>query len=122
MVKDKDDDLIAWYTALAKGERYQALKDALRAGLELVVSTDVHRDGRTTPIGAEQFEALRQELYREWTTWIQQFVDGLPNYVQVSVEQAINGNLQPSDNIEGAPALSRTEVDQRKSKLKKAHW
>jgi hypothetical protein len=119
MVQGEDDDLIAWYTALPKGERHQILKDAVRAGLGIVVRSDNHREER---IDADQLEALWQELRHEWATWTQELVESLPNYVQASVEQTINVEATQSHKVEGSPALSSKEVDQRKVKLKKARW
>ncbi len=121
MVQGEDDDLIAWYTALPKGERHQALKDVVRAGLGLVIKPDVHRESKTL-FEADQLEALRQDLYREWTTWTQQLVESLPNFVHASVEQTLNMEADQSQKVEGSPALSSMDMDHRRVKLKKAQW
>ncbi|MBZ0284049.1 MAG: hypothetical protein K8L97_25135 [Anaerolineae bacterium] len=122
MVYGADDDLIGWYSSLPTKERHQSLKTALRAGVGLADSTPNRTAHPIGVVAPEQLEALRNELYAEWSTWTRQLVDSLPGYVQEHVERALSATGVETPVVESAPQLTNKEVDQRVAKLKKASW
>lgn len=122
LVNGQDDDLIAWYESFPRGQRNQQLKAAIRAGLGMAqpIASNGH-----APAAPVDMDAIRQQLYSEWSDWTRQLIESLPGYVQSAVERAM-ADHQPKTSAENivqeGERLSQDEVTNRAARLKKATW
>jgi formiminotetrahydrofolate cyclodeaminase len=115
-VRGKDDDLIAWLNRQEKGNWNQAIKSALRSGLNMPVKAAQVSDDELRVYVAQLDSDYRQRM---------EAIDEALAILTGRMEQIGSPHYNPADHpsaLSEAPRISDEEKQQRKQRMLQQKW